>query len=151
MQRHAHAGKLFLKCAQRQRQNLHRQRRRVADVDFALRSADGRARFFHRVFRALQNGARLGQKSFSRSGQLERFRAALKKLKTDFVFEVADLPAQARLRDVQLQRGARNIFLLGDGDEITEVAQFHFLSIAFNIVPVQIAAIDFQSKKAQPE
>jgi len=26
---------------------------------------------------------------------------------------------------VQLQRGARNIFRLGDGDKITKVAEFH--------------------------
>ena len=96
--------------------------RRVTDIYFAVRAAGNRARFFYRVVGVLQNGFRLGQKSFSRVRQLERFRAAFKKLKTDFVFEVADLPAQARLRNVQLQRGARNIFRLGDGDEITEVA-----------------------------
>ena len=90
-------------------------------MDFALRPANGRARFFHRVFSSLQHRTRFGQKSFSRSSQLERFRAAFKKLKTDFVFEVVDLPAQAGLRDVQLQRGARNIFIFGHGDKIAEM------------------------------
>jgi hypothetical protein len=47
-------------------------------------------------------------------------------LKADFVFEVADLPADARLRNVQLQRRARDIFRLGNGDKITEMAEFHF-------------------------
>ena len=72
-----------------------------------------------------QNGAGFGEKDFSGFRQPQGFGAAFKQLKTDFVFEIADLPAQARLRDVQLQRGTRNILLLGDGDEITEVAQFH--------------------------
>jgi hypothetical protein len=44
--------------------------------------------------------------------------------KTDFVFEVVDLAADARLRHVKFRRGARNILLFGQGDEVTEMAQF---------------------------
>ena len=125
MQRHAHLRLFLLKLPQRRRQNLHRERRRVADVKLAPFLAVDVARFVHRRFHALQNFARLRQKNFSRVRELERFRAAFKKRKTDFIFEVADLSAQARLRDVQLQRGAGDIFLPGHGDEITEMAQFH--------------------------
>jgi hypothetical protein len=43
----------------------------------------------------------------------------------DFIFEVVDLPAQGRLRDVQLRRGARDIFRFSHGDKVTEMAEFH--------------------------
>ena len=74
----------------------------------------------------LKNDARLGQKDFSRPGQPDGFRAALKKLKPKLIFEVVNLAADARLRDMELQRGTRNIFFLGDGDEVAEMTQFHF-------------------------
>ena len=48
-----------------------------------------------------------------------------KQIETDLLFEIADLPADARLRHVQLQRRARDIFLLGHGHEVAEMAQFH--------------------------
>jgi hypothetical protein len=34
---------------------------------------------------------------------------------------------------MQFQRGAGYIFLLGDGDEIAEMAQFHFLKHNLNL------------------
>jgi hypothetical protein len=55
-------------------------------------------------------------------GQPHGFRAALKQGKADLVFEVADLAADARLRDVQLERGAGDVFLPGHGDKVTEMA-----------------------------
>jgi hypothetical protein len=60
------------------------------------------------------------------AGQPDGFCAAFKKLKLDFIFEVPDLAADAWLRDMEFQRGPRNIFFLGDGDEVAEMAQFHF-------------------------
>ena len=78
--------------------------------------------FFHRRLNVRQNLPRFLEKYFSGRRQPHGFRAALQQLKTDFVLEVADLAADARLRDVQLQRRARNVFRLGHGDEVTEMA-----------------------------
>ncbi|HYY28020.1 MAG TPA: hypothetical protein VE860_08760, partial [Chthoniobacterales bacterium] len=46
--------------------------------------------------------------------------------KTDFIFEVVYLAGDARLRDVKLQRRARDILLFRHSNEVTEMAQFHF-------------------------
>jgi len=35
------------------------------------------------------------------------------------------LPAERGLRNVQLQRRARDVFHLGHGNEVTQVPQFH--------------------------
>jgi len=45
--------------------------------------------------------------------------------KSDFVFEIAYLLAQRRLRDVQLQSGARHVLLLAHSDEVTQVPKLH--------------------------
>jgi hypothetical protein len=116
---------LALKRSQHRRQNLHRQRRRIADMDFTLCATHGGTGFFNGFIRTLQHGLRLGQKNFSRRRQPHGLRAAFQKLETDFIFKVMDLSAQGRLRDVQLRRGARNIFSFSHGDEVTEMAEFH--------------------------
>ena len=41
------------------------------------------------------------------------------------LLEVADLPADPRLRNVQLQRGAREVLGFSHGHEVTEMAEFH--------------------------
>jgi hypothetical protein len=41
------------------------------------------------------------------------------------ILQVANLPAQGRLGDVQPRRRACHILLFGDGDEVAEVAEFH--------------------------
>jgi hypothetical protein len=51
------------------------------------------------------------------------------KMKTDFVFQVVDLMTDTWLGDVKFRRGARNILLLCNGDEITEMAQFHAATV----------------------
>jgi hypothetical protein len=83
--------------------------------------SDG-AGFIHRRVGVQQHFARRRQKNFSRRREPHGFGAAFEQLKTDFVFEVADLAAQARLRNVQLERGAGDIFLLGHSNEVTEMA-----------------------------
>ncbi|MCY1241781.1 hypothetical protein D9M72_547020 [compost metagenome] len=50
---------------------------------------------------------------------------ALEQPDLELFFERLDLDAQRRLRNVQALRGAREVELLGDGDEIAEMAQFH--------------------------
>jgi hypothetical protein len=38
------------------------------------------------------------------------------------IFEVLNLPAQGRLRDVERPGGAAEVQVLGDGDEVSQVA-----------------------------
>jgi hypothetical protein len=52
------------------------------------------------------------------------------KMKTDFVFPVVDLMTGAWLGDVKFRRCARNILLLCNGNEITEMAQFHAATVS---------------------
>ncbi len=94
-------------------------------MDFALHSTHGGAGFFNRFIRPLQNRLRFGQKDFSRRRQPHGLGAAFQKREADFIFEVVDLPAQGRLRDVQFRRGARDIFRFSHGDEVTKMTEFH--------------------------
>ena len=50
---------------------------------------------------------------------------AIQQAEAEFVLKVADLCAQGRLREVQVHCGAAEAELFCDGDEITEMAQFH--------------------------
>jgi hypothetical protein len=74
---------------------------------------------------AFEDLARFGQKYAAGIGQADGFGGAFEEKKAEFVFEVAHLAAQGRLRDVQFERGARNVFRFSDRNEITEVAEFH--------------------------
>src|SRR5689334_18654308 len=59
-------------------------------------------------------------------GKGNRLGPAFKQGDTDFLFQVTDLPAQGGLRDVQLlRRRSGDVFHLGDGDEVTQVAKLH--------------------------
>ena len=75
-------------------------------MDLAIGTAGDGAGIFHGVIGPLQHRARFLQKFSSCIGQFQRLGAAFKELHADFVFEVVDLPADTRLRDVQLQRCA---------------------------------------------
>lgn len=59
--------------------------------------------------------------------QFNAVHATCHQLNADLVFEIADLPAQRRLRGVQsFFGGERQTTLFGNRDEITKVPQFHF-------------------------
>ena len=94
---------------------------------WAARRAASRRRFGlgEREPRMVEEGAAGGS-------QLDAVHAARQERNADFIFEIADLPAQRRLRGVQpLLGGDREAALLGDRDEIAKVAQLHRLSHAF--------------------
>ena len=62
------------------------------------------------------------EKGATGCGQFDAVHAAAHQLNTDLVFEIADLPAQRRLRGVQPFFGReRQAALFGYRDEITEV------------------------------
>jgi len=57
--------------------------------------------------------------------QLDAARLAAEQLHPQLGFERPDLLAQRRLLDAEPVGGARHMPLLGDGDEVAEMAQFH--------------------------
>ena len=69
--------------------------------------------------------ARFGEKRLARLGQLDPARLAPEQLHVELGFERADLLAERRLLDAEPLGRAGDVTLLGDGDEIAEVAQFH--------------------------
>jgi len=42
-----------------------------------------------------------------------------------FIFEVANLPAQRRLRNLQPRGSTRHVLFFDDSDEVSQVAEFH--------------------------
>ena len=71
-----------------------------------------------------------GPGAVPRVGEADGFSSPLEELHAQFVFEVADLPAQRRLRDMQPFGGARDILFLSGGDEIAQMAKFHPATVA---------------------
>src|SRR3954451_19237741 len=67
----------------------------------------------------------LGQQCRAGLGQLDAARLAVEQLHIELVFERADLLAQGRLLDAEPFRRAGDMALLGNGDEVAKVTQFH--------------------------
>jgi hypothetical protein len=61
--------------------------------------------------------------------QAHASRGALEQGGAELVLEAADLPGQRRLREVQAPRGAADVLLLGDGDEVVELREAHAASV----------------------
>ncbi len=58
-------------------------------------------------------------------GQLDLALVAQQQRRADLLLELADLLAQRRLGHVQALRGTAEVQLLGDGDEVAQVAELH--------------------------
>ena len=125
MKLNPHAGIRFLKASQRTREQFHRQRRRVADVDFATLSVRNRFHHLHRFTGSLHNRAGFREKDFPSFGEPHGLRAMVEKRNAQLVFEVANLPAQRRLRNMKPRGCTRHVLLFSDGDEVSQVAEFH--------------------------
>jgi hypothetical protein len=98
---------------------------RHADRDLAR---DGVATFLdlalglgHRA----QDDAGVLVEPLGRGGGLHAARFALEQRRSELGFEVGNVMAQRRLRDIGLVGGARQIALLVDGDEIAKLARIH--------------------------
>jgi hypothetical protein len=61
----------------------------------------------------------------ARGQQAHSLRGPLEQRDAELTLEVADLPAERRLRDVQPPRGATDVLLLGDGDEVVDLREAH--------------------------
>src|SRR5208282_2932050 len=80
-----------------------------------------------------EGAARLFQHDAARVGKLDAAARALEQLHPEFVFELADLLAERRLRHMQALRGAAEVQLFSDGDEVAEVSQFHMQRILIHL------------------
>src|SRR5258708_37346874 len=72
-----------------------------------------------------ENDARLVEESPTRVGQLDPARLAPEQLHVELAFERANLLAERRLLDAKPRGGARDVGLLGHGNEVTQVPHFH--------------------------
>ncbi len=104
---------------------MKRRRAGKAEPDPAGVAAGGATRRDDGMLDAIEDRARFGQQRFAGLGQLDAARLAAEQLHLELGFEGADLLAQRRLLDAESFRRAGDMPLLGDGDEITEVPQFH--------------------------
>src|SRR5580700_3978241 len=72
-----------------------------------------------------QDRPRLGQQRLAGLGQFDTARLAPEQQHIELGFECPDLLAQRWLLNAEALRRSRDMALLGDGDEIAKVAQFH--------------------------
>jgi hypothetical protein len=78
---------------------------------------------------------RFVQDRFASGGEPRRSWVPLDQLHSEVALEIAYLPRERRLRDVESSSGAHEAALLGDRDEVSEVAQLHNGSGAAANVP----------------
>jgi hypothetical protein len=87
----------------------------------------GSSRGPHRLVGRLQDATRLDQKDPARFRQGDPPLGPAEQQKSQLLLEVFDLLAQGGLRYPNPGCGLPEVELLGDGDEVPEVAQFHIL------------------------
>jgi hypothetical protein len=121
----ADVGHLGLKSAQGGRKDADGRSGSVADLKFAGTIGGDGAGFVNGFGGAFEDLASFDEKDAAGVGEADGFGGAFEEEETEFVFEVADLAAQGGLGDVEFEGGARNVFGFSNGNEITEVAEFH--------------------------
>ena len=70
-----------------------------------------------------QQCLRARQEDLAGLGEPGALRGAVEQLRAELLLELADLPAQRRLRDAQLGGGAAEVPVLGDGGEVPHQPQ----------------------------
>jgi hypothetical protein len=76
-----------------------------------------------------ENRPRFGKESLAGRGQRHAARQAPEQLDLELGFERTDLLAKRRLLDAEAFRRTGDMTLVGDRDEVTEMAQFHMRNI----------------------
>ena len=69
--------------------------------------------------------AGIGQERLAGVGRLDAARLAAEQLRAELAFERPHLLAQRRLLDAEPLGRPRDLSLLGDGDEVAQVAKLH--------------------------
>src|SRR5262249_10327707 len=119
------AGGAAAKGAHDRGQELVRDRADVADREPAGLAARGAPGQVGGALRRGQGAARLAEEGDAGVGQAAPAVRAIEQADAELVLERADLLAERRLRHVQAGGRAREVQLLGDGDEVAEVAELH--------------------------
>jgi hypothetical protein len=96
------------------RQQFHCQRRRVAHVNFAELPAGDSFDCLYRFIHPLHCRAGFHEKNAAGFSEPDGFRAVVDKRDAEFIFEVTNLPAQRRLRNVKPRCCTRDAFFFGD-------------------------------------
>jgi hypothetical protein len=78
-----------------------------------------------RALRVGKDASGLAQEQLPGLGQLDGAARPDQERPAQLAFQVLDLLRERRLGDAEALRGAPEVPLLGDGDEVTEVAQLH--------------------------
>ncbi len=94
-------------------------------MDFATLSVCHRLRHLQSVLNPPQRSAGFSQKNATGLGEPHGLRAVVEQRHAQFIFEVANLPAQWWLRNAKPRGCACHVLFFSDGDEIAQVAQFH--------------------------
>jgi len=94
-------------------------------MNFAAFAAGDSFHHLYRLVSAFHNSARFVKKDVTSFRESDRFCAMLEQGNAEFIFQVANLPAQRRLRNVKPLGCARHVLLFSDRDEIAQVTQFH--------------------------
>ena len=100
-------------------------RRYVTDVQLGLLARGRCPGCFDCFIYVFQHGASLLKKHATRVREANGFCGALKQIESDVVLEISNLRTKRRLRNVKLQRRARDVFQLRDGDKVAQMPEFH--------------------------
>ena len=112
---------------QRQVDRAHRVQR--ADRQPAALHAGQRLQLGLRGVELGEDVARPGDEQLAGAGERDLARRALDEREPDLGLQALDLLRERRLGDVLARRGAREVALVGEGDEIAQLAQFHTHSL----------------------
>jgi hypothetical protein len=107
------------------REDVQIGRRHEPDGQLADLAAAGAARRAHGALRVREHPAHLVEERMPRGGELDAAVRAMEQVDAELAFELSDLLAERRLRHVQARRGAAEVQLLRDGQEVAEVAELH--------------------------
>jgi hypothetical protein len=98
-------------------------------MNFASLSAGDGFEGLHGFIGALEDGPGFDEKNTPRFGEAEGLGFVFEECDAEFILEIADLAAKRGLGNVQAGGGARDVLFFGNGDEISQVAEFHWASI----------------------
>jgi hypothetical protein len=94
-------------------------------VNFAFLGRRGGANRLNGFVRAAEHFSRFIEEEASAIGQAQGGSAAFEKRGSKFLFKVANLAAERRLRHVQTLGSPGDVLLLGHGNKVAEMAKFH--------------------------
>src|SRR4029079_3689838 len=103
--------------------------RRVADAQPAELALAGAACRLAGDLGLADHAPRLLEQDGTRGSEGDAAMRAVQQQHAELGLELADLLAHCRLSDVQPLRRAPGVQLLGDGDEVSEMSQFHVSTV----------------------